>query len=185
MAKFNDLYEFIDRAVKNRKYAQNTAFGLKAALKLFEAEINEDERNSVDKFEENLNQIYHTVSSKNKNVAASSLVSYKSRINRILEHYKKYGVDPTKMSNWTVKPIAVRQKKQESSSDKSALSKDQDLPASSSAGMHKIELALRPDKKFIIVVPMDITPAESTTIKAILDSLVVKSVLQNDFEQKE
>ncbi|MDO8659135.1 MAG: hypothetical protein Q7K54_00885 [Candidatus Parcubacteria bacterium] len=179
MAKFNDLYEFIDRAVKNRKYAQNTAFGLKAALKLFEAEINEDEKNSIDKFEENLNQIYHTVSSKNKNVAASSLVSYKSRINRVLEHYKKYGVDPTKMSNWTVKPIAVRQKKQESSSDKPALSKDrellEDLPASNSAGMHKIELALRPDKKFIIVVPMDITPAESTTIKAILDSLVVKS----------
>ena len=112
MAKFNDLYEFIDRAVKNRKYPSNTALGLKAALKLFENEANDDEKNSLDKFKQNLDQIYHSVSIKNKDVTAGSLATYKSRVNKVLREFEQYGIDPTKMNNWSVKTI-VRQKRKE------------------------------------------------------------------------
>ncbi len=179
MVNFQNLYEFIDRAVKNRKYPANTALGLKAALKLFESEVNEEEKNSVKKFEENLDQIYHAVSSKNKDITASSLATYKSRVLKVLRDYNTYGADPTKMNGWIIKPL-VRQKKQESSQGKAASLKTEEssevLPVSDFIGMHKIELALRPDKKFIIIVPMDISQSESATIKAVLDSLVVKTV---------
>lgn len=115
MQNFQTLYEFIDRALKNRKYAPNTALGLKAALKLFEAEIHDEERDSVQKFKDNLEEIYHAVASKNKNVSADSLLTYKYRVVRVIGDYEKYGVDPTKMSTWTKKTV-VRQKKSESSS---------------------------------------------------------------------
>lgn len=58
MAKYKDLYEFVDRAVKSRKYPENTGYGLRAALKLFEGAVNEEESASLDKFKENLEQIY-------------------------------------------------------------------------------------------------------------------------------
>lgn len=117
MANFQALYEFIDRAVKNRKYPPNTALGLKAALKLFEPVLNEDELGSIEKFKENLEQIYHAVSSKNKEITASSLATYKSRIVKVVREYEQYGADPTKMNGWSLKPV-IRQKKTESSSSK-------------------------------------------------------------------
>ena len=68
------LYDFIERAVKSRKYPENTAQGLKAALKLFDAVLNDEERQSLDTFKQNLEQIYHSVSSKNgKDFNASTL----------------------------------------------------------------------------------------------------------------
>lgn len=113
--KFESLYEFIDRAVKNRKYPTSTSHGLKAALRLFEAELNDDERVSLDKVKENIDQIYHSVSVKNKNMAASSLASYKVRLAKVIRDFEKYGIDPTKMNNWSVKPVlrqGVRPRKQ-------------------------------------------------------------------------
>src|SRR3989338_7606501 len=105
MKKIQDLYEFIDRAVKSRKYPDNTGMALKTALKLFEAVLNEEERNSIDVFSKNIEQIYQNVFSKNKNFSASSLATYKSRVTKVLSDYEKYGVDPTKMANWSPKVI--------------------------------------------------------------------------------
>ena len=107
--KIEDLYEFIDRAVRNRKYPSSTAQGLKAALRIFETELNDEERGSIDKIKENVDQIYHSVSLKNKNVAQSSLATYKVRLAKVIRDFEQYGVDPTKMNNWTVKPVVVRQ----------------------------------------------------------------------------
>lgn len=111
MKKIQDLYEFIDRAVKSRKYPDNTGMALKTALKLFEAVLNEDERNSIDVFSKNIEQIYQNVFSKNKDFSASSLATYKSRVTKVLSDYEKYGVDPTKMAGWSPK-IVIRSKKQ-------------------------------------------------------------------------
>lgn len=112
MRKFKDLYDFIDRAVKSRKYPDNTGMAFKTALKLFETELKEEERNSIDEFSKNVEQIYQGVFSKNKNFSAGSLATYKSRIIKILSDYEKYGVDPTKMANWSPKVIK-RSKKQD------------------------------------------------------------------------
>ncbi|MFA6158346.1 MAG: hypothetical protein WC763_01845 [Candidatus Paceibacterota bacterium] len=172
--KFLDLYEFIDRAVRSRKYPESTAQGLRAALKLFEAELNEDETASLDVFRQNIEQIYQSVATNNgKQYSAGSLATYKSRIVKVLGDYEKYGIDPTKMASWSPKLITRSPKKQEEkvSSGESSDPQDDVPSVSAQVGMHKIELALRPDKKFVIIIPRDITVDEAKIVKSVLDSL--------------
>lgn len=102
---FEDLYDFVDRAVKSRKYPKSTGVALKTALNLFEKELNDEERNSIDEFEKNLDHVYQGVFSKNKNFSASSLATYRSRVVKVLSDYAKYGTDPTKMASWSPKVI--------------------------------------------------------------------------------
>lgn len=169
MTNFNELYDFIDRAERSRKYLPGTAGGLKTALKLFEAELNEDELGSIDTFRSNLDQIYRNVCSSNKNFTSGSLAAYRSRVNKVLTDYDKYGTDPTKMNSWSVPKIIPRQKTK---------NKDQEFdrpenPIIGSANLNKIELILRPGVKATLLVPTDMTSDEYKRIQAILSSLVV------------
>lgn len=172
--KVEILYDFLDRAVKSKKYPENTAISLKTALKLFEKELSEEEHNSIDEFKKNINHVYSRVFSKNKNFSAGSLVTYKSRVLKIINDYQKYGIDPTKMANWSPK-ITIRSKRKLSSTKE-----DQDIQTTkeeaniTQVGMNRIELSLRPDSKCIIIVPMDMTSTECLKIKAVLDSLSLK-----------
>lgn len=110
MTKFQELYDFIDRAKKNRKYPEATAQSLRAALKLYDTELSDDERASLDKVKENFEQITRSVFSKNASkFTASSLATYKSRVQKVFAEYEKYG-DPAKMNNWSPKVI-LRAKK--------------------------------------------------------------------------
>ncbi len=175
MSKFQSLGEFVDIAVKNRKYQEATAQGLKAALKLFDAELNENEKNSLELFEKNIEQIFKTVSAKNnKKFTAASLATYKSRVIKVINDYKKYGIDTAKMANWEPKVVSRAKKHSaiESSASK-AIVEDPDGIDIDSNKMHRIDLSLRPDAKVLIVVPRDITPGECKMIKAILDSFVI------------
>jgi len=111
MKKFEELYDFIDRAINSRNYAENTGISLKTALRLFEKELNDEEKNSIDKFSKNIEQIYHSVCSKNKKFSAGSLATYKSRVIKVITDYEKYGADPTKMSSWPKKAVSPHSKK--------------------------------------------------------------------------
>jgi|SRR3989344_283233 len=170
--KIETLYDFLERAVKSKKYLENTAISLKTALKLFEKELSEEERNSVDEFKKNIDHIYSRVFSNNKNFSAGSLATYKSRVLKVVNDYQKYGIDPTKMANWSPK-ITIRSKRKLSS----AYNEDQGIQIAkeganiTQVGMNRIELSLRPDSKCVIVVPMDMTSTECLKIKAVLDSL--------------
>jgi len=117
MKKFTELYDFIDRAIKSRNYPENTGISLKTALKLFEKELNEEERNSISEFSKNIEQIYSSVCSKAKNFSAGSLATYKSRVIKVLTDYEKYGIDPTKMSGWPKKTISTRTKRNQDTSN--------------------------------------------------------------------
>src|SRR5579872_4746287 len=105
MKTIKELYEFIEVATRNRKYPTSTAQGLRAAVKLFDSELNDDERASLDKVKANLDQIYQSVFAKNKNFTAASLATYRSRLLKVINDYEKYGTDPTKMANWNPKVI--------------------------------------------------------------------------------
>lgn len=177
MTKFQDLYEFIDNATRSRKYPEATAQTLRAALKLYEAELNDEERKSVEKFKENFEQITRSVFSKNASrFSASSLATYKSRAQKVLADFDKYS-DPLKMNSWSPKVI-MRTKKAAPraipGSSKNEVTpapeKDEPLPGN----MHKIELALREDAKVVIIIPRDLKAQEAATIKAIIDSLAAK-----------
>jgi hypothetical protein len=175
MASIKDLYDFIERAERSRKYPTSTAQGLKAAINIFNAELNDDEKGSLDIFKQNIDQIYQSVFNKNKSLTASSLATYKSRALKTISDYEKYGTDATKMSNWSPK-VQTRVKHTDKQSmptsahDSSDAGQPEVLPIVS-RGMHKLELALRPDVKFILIVPYDLRNNEVETIHAILGSL--------------
>lgn len=124
MTKFQELYDFVDRAKRNRKYPETTAHSLRAALKLYDAALNEEEKDSLDKVKGDFEQITRSVFNKNaEKFTASSLTTYKSRVQKVFADYEKYG-DPTKMNNWTPKVIH-RIKKTERRTSTSGASRQQ------------------------------------------------------------
>ncbi|MES2953121.1 MAG: hypothetical protein V4674_01000 [Patescibacteria group bacterium] len=175
MPTFQDLYAFVDTAVRNRKYPESTAQGLRAALKLFEKELNDEERDSLDKFTANIEPIYQNVCRHNSaSMSASSLAAYRSRVTKTVSDFNRYGVDPTKMASWNYKSVKRVSK---SASGKSTVEPEGTIAPNSpiistGADMHRIELSLRPGTKFTIYVPRDINEFEATALKGILDSLV-------------
>lgn len=95
------LYDFIDRAKKDRKYADNTVSGFKAALKLFEQSLNEDEKQSLDTLQHNLSNIADDVYAKHKDkFSSNTIVIYRRRIAGLIKDYKQYGDSPSKMAAW-------------------------------------------------------------------------------------
>jgi len=175
MHKFSDLYDFIDFAKGNRKYPENTANGLKSSLKIFEKELNLDEIGSIDLVEENIEEIFINVVSKNKDKSIGSLNTYKARVLKVIKDYQRYGVNPSKIQGWVAKPykkvihVSTTKDKEDNKLDKdqTALSDYTNTP------VHKIELSLRENMKSIIIVPKDVSPKEIKIIKSILDSLLV------------
>ena len=180
MTKFQELSEFVTRAEKNRKYPPGTAQSLRAALKLFESELNPDEQASVETVKKNFAQITQSVFKKNANhITASSLASYKSRVLKAIADFDRYN-DPVKMNSWVPKVIArtIRPKTKKPTGASSSTDEDptQEQEGSDDMGggteMHRIELSLRPDVKALIKVPHDLTEKEATRVKALIDSLV-------------
>ena len=107
-----DLHSFIDRATRSRKYPENTASGLRAALRLFEGFVNEEEKDSLDVFKKNLDHIYQAVVLKKGNdFSAASLEVYKSRIQKVLRDFNDYGIDPVRMASWSPKAVVRSIKK--------------------------------------------------------------------------
>lgn len=169
MAKVSDIYDFIDRAVKSRQYAENTALGLKAALRLFEKYLNEEEKQSVEKIKANLDQIYNQVFNKNKDMSAGSLATYKFRVRKVINDYEQYGKDATKMASWSPKRVTRSGRKKGSTDEAKSLDA---LSSSVPGSSHRIELALRADTKCLLIIPMDLNANDVKKIKGVLDSMV-------------
>lgn len=172
MANISNLYDFIEKAVKSRKYPENTAQGLKAALKLFEKELNDEEKQSIDSLKSNLDQIYNQVFNKNKQFSAASLATYKSRVLKVITDYEEHGTDATKMANWAPKKVNRAPRKKEVADNGTSLER---MSASAPASSHKIELVLRPDTKCILILPMDLNETDVKKIKGVLDSMAIAS----------
>lgn len=178
MKPIKDLYEFIEVATRNRKYPTSTAQGLRAAVKLFDSELNDDERDSLDKVKTNLDQIYQSVFAKNKNFTAASLATYRSRLLKVINDYEKYGTDPTKMANWNPKVVVRAPKKAKPVQEPVVNVPDSTQDSFGTAAistpenMHRLELVLRPGVKFVVIVPQDLKSTEAATLNALLTSLV-------------
>lgn len=165
------LLEFIDTAERNRKYPKGTAVGRRAALRLFESELNDEERESLDTFKAHFDQIYQNVFNKNKaKMAVESLLTYKNRLNALISDYEKFGIDPTKMANWN-RPV-----RRVSTNGKGKGEEKQDQPHQETErykeiDMSRFELPLRVGVKAIILVPSDITKEEVDKIRKYIDFL--------------
>jgi hypothetical protein len=105
------LQDFVNRALRSRKYARNTASSFQSPLKLLEPELNEEEKQSVDLIKKNLDQIFNVVYDRNSSLlSATSIQEYKRRIKNLISDYERYGTNPTAMANWERSTIARRLK---------------------------------------------------------------------------
>ena len=171
MKGIQDLYDFVDRAAKSHNYPDNTAWSIKSALKKFEPLLNEEERTSVQKFKENLDPLTQKLFNKDKNTSAGSLATYKSRVHKVISEFEKYGTDASKMANWTVKTIIRPRKQQGQSKVAEGKNEVSNQIIAQQTGMARLELPLRPNMTFLLVVPQDISEQERTILKGIIDSM--------------
>ena len=179
---FKDLYHFIDLARANRKYPDNTANNLKSALKIFEKELNADESKSISMIENSIEEIFRDVAIANKNKSILSLNTYKARLLKVINDYKKYGVDPTKIQKWAPKLRPARHnapalggkstgvliKKDKTDKENINISNFIDSPVESS---HKIEIVLESGAKAALSIPRELNKSDAETIKAVINSL--------------
>jgi hypothetical protein len=167
-----NLMDFIDAAEKNRKYPGNTASARRSAVRLFEQELNEQEKTSLDTLKKNLDQIYANVFNKNKsNMTVASLETYKNRFIALIKEYEKYGVNPTMMANWNriVRKVSTKSDKVKNSNAPENLEiKENDFKE---IEMSRFELPLRPGIKAIILVPSNITKSEVDKVRKYIDFL--------------
>ena len=163
--------DFIDAAEKSRKYPGNTASARRSAVRLFEHELNEQEKASLDTLKKNLDQIYTNVFNKNKsNMTVASLETYKNRFIALVKEYEKYGINPTMMANWN-RPI----RKISTKDDKTKNNVPENMEVRESEykeiEMSRFELPLRPGIKAIILVPSNITRDEVNKVRKYIDFL--------------
>lgn len=182
MNNFQSLFSFIDVAEKNRKYPPATANNLRGALRKIEAELHDEEKTSIDKLLENINQIFQTLYQKDStSMTASSIETYKSRIKKVIAEYKKYGMNSTSMNSWNP-TIKMRQKIEKKDSekalDKNEQSSNQETERSSTNNITKFELPLRENVKAVILLPGDITRSEVGKIEAYITFL--KTIAKDD-----
>ena len=175
MHNFESLFKFIDRAEHSRYYAPNTAHGLKVALRLFQPVLKPEELASIEKFKGNFEPIYQEVCRKNTKFTAGSLNTYKYRVLRVLDHYEKYGADPSKMVNWKVsargsgvaKTKTAREKKQSRTVE--VLAENVFTPPQNS---RRLEYPLSAGQ-IIILLPQKITAADLKKINTLLGLIEV------------
>ncbi len=174
------LKDFITVAQKSRKYNPNSAAGLRTALRLFEKELNEEEKNSLQLFQENLEQIYQQVLNKNlSSYTAESLDVYKKRIARLLRDYGEYGIDPTKMAAWNPKVRRMKREKKAVVQDdwnKELVKEEQKQQGGvvvPKTPMTKFELQLREGVVAMIYTPHDLSIEEAKKIRGYIDYLMV------------
>ena len=174
MHQFSELSSFIDRAVKDRKYAVNTAHGHKAALNLFQKELTDEEKGSVDLIDRHIVEIYKNVCRNNAGISSQSLDTYRIRFQKVIKDYKNYGADPTKMKEWKVRTrIAKPKEKKADFSDSKIDSSPNELSEVINNPVHKIELALRDGEKFVLSIPRDINEREAKIITDLINSLII------------
>ena len=170
--KFIQLFDFIDFARANKKYADSTANNLKSAVKIFEKELNAEELKSIDMVEDSIGEIFRSLVIANKDKGIASLNTYKARLLKVIKDYKKYGAEPSKIQGWIVKKRgATIPTVREDKLDKKSiiLSNRINTPVEN---FHKIELSMQNGQKISLSIPRDITAKEVETIKNILDSLI-------------
>lgn len=175
-----ELFDFIDTAERNRKYPEGTASGRRAALRLFEAELSEEEKESLDTLKKNIDQIYQNVFLKNKsNMSAESLATYKMRLESLIKDYEGYGQDPTKLASWNRPVRKVKRSKEQGKVTGYDFTKtEQEQIPEKSFDFSRFELPLRPGVKAIIIVPSDISKSEVEKLRNYINFL--ESIAKNE-----
>lgn len=178
MSAISDLRDFIATAEKNRKYAPGTAVGRKAALSLFDKELNENERESIELLEQHLPQIYNTVFQKYKTkMATSSLQTYKKRMESLLREYKQFA-DPAEFHSWNPSTRNTSGRAKQAAS-KAATSTTQNVVVHHSSGTEvglengteRFEIVIGDGRKGILIFPANRSETDVAKLQKLVDFL--------------
>lgn len=168
MSSIKSLYEFIDLAQKNRKYPANTAHGRRAALKLFETVLHADELESIELIEDRMGEIFLSLISRYKEkFSVQSLNTYKGRFLKVIQDYKKYGVNPATIANWEAKPRKYKDRPKDSNKDISL--SNLSLPVH--RHVHKIKITLTDGQEGALELPQKITKEDASILAKIIGAL--------------
>ncbi|MDP3982861.1 MAG: hypothetical protein Q8Q65_02165 [bacterium] len=168
--EFKELYSFIERAEKNRKIATNTAYGLKAAAKLFDENLTDEEQHSIELVKERLDAIYSTLYQRNKEkMEHGTLEVYKRRISKLIDDFEKYGIEPSAFTSWSSQAKAPRKKKNKLSHDLDK-NKTPESPISYPDSVRN-EIPLQNNRKAVISIPQDFNKEDARRIKVYAEYL--------------
>lgn len=174
------LLNFVSAAEKSRKYLKSTAYNIKSALKLIEPTLTDEEKTSLDLIEKNINQIFHSYYQKNQTeLSAGSLETYKSRVKKVIEEYKKHGTNPSAMANWNptlkTRKHQLNRIKNSSETTPKEIEPVQSTPLNQKPlnyeNMDKFELNVRDNAKILILTPTDINKSEVKKMRGYIDYL--------------
>lgn len=85
-----NIYTFIEKAEKSGKYPKNTAYARKSALKVFESELNNGK---------SIHEAYLALKKKLP-LQEDTLSLYKTRVEKLMVDYNKYGQEGQNLSSW-------------------------------------------------------------------------------------
>jgi hypothetical protein len=152
------LLEFIERARSERKYADSTARGLVAAVKLFAGYINDAERSDFDVLLLNLDNIAGDIYAKHagENITVTTLVVYKRRLRKLVGDYHEYGTSPEKMAAWNPRRTAPAMRSKRSAA----------APASTSTS-ETAEMGAAGDKSPVLLQPARVSETNQAGVVAL------------------
>jgi len=181
MATTKELFEFINQAANDRKYAPNTALGRKAALQIYEKQLTDEERASTDMIYERLDRIAQAVDSKNKGFKSSTLLVYKKRVKNLLEDFKKYGQSSETMATWKTGRSNVAPAAKTPKNNKSQAQREEDIVINAAESapifrskLHDLNVQLRPDLRLTVSLPFDLSSSEAARLKKLIDSMILE-----------
>jgi hypothetical protein len=161
------LEYFLSRAIKLGKYSSATGANISHSLGLLKRLLTDDEPRSADYFREHATEIYmrsgHT---------EPSILSYRARLERLLEDYAMHGASDKSLFEW--KPAARRKRPSvPEKRDRSEGSEEKEPVVTGGVAVHRLELTVRPGVKASIVVPADITKEEAKKLIALLETIAL------------
>lgn len=163
MDTFSILQSFINESAQQGVYSKNVTHSVGTAFRMFMDVSTKEERLSLDRFFANLDDIAARLE-KRKGLRQSSVLTYKSRIYRLLHDYSLHQSRVSKSPS--VSPSKQGRLKGVSSVESVQSKSRSSIP-------HRVELNLRGGSKCIVIVPSDVTKAEVEKVKRVLDSLAV------------
>lgn len=188
------LENFITRAERDRKYALNTAAGMRAALNMFAAAMNEEERESLDVMRERLDQIYNEVfRQKNNKMSSGSLKTYYNRVRKVLNDHDNYNHDPEKYNKWLPPRRSHAPKPNQSkglrSKDGTRLSTKTEAssstPMASASTSERFEIIFENGHRALLILPARRSKADVQRLTGLMAYLEATASASKDVEGEE
>ncbi len=182
--QISDLIDFINKAIKLGKYNSNTGGGILNAVRAAEKGISSDEPKDIDYFLAHVEELFLR---QKLNLSPQSLAVYIGRIKKVVEDYKKYGIDAKAIYAWspkarirkitTKKPTAGKTDEEVDedittmvgTNTSSGTASDQVIREIGGVKLNVVTWRLRPGVLVRIELPEDLTKADVERIKKLLD----------------